>query len=85
MKPPREMGVLSSPGISESIPPEPIGIVFVVFGGLGSGCAASELSMTGSATPTQSASRLQEVSSIASWLTWRDVIPRSARFVAEAS
>lgn len=35
MKPPREMGVLLiALGISELIPPEPIGIVFVVLGGL---------------------------------------------------
>lgn len=35
MKPPREMGVLLiALGISELIPPEPIGMVFVVLGGL---------------------------------------------------
>ncbi len=34
-KPPREMGVLLiALGISELIPPEPIGMVFVVLGGL---------------------------------------------------
>ena len=75
-KPPREMGVLLiALGISELIPPEPIGMVFVVLGGLvfwPRGFRAVD-GWLGRKLPKRIAGTGS--SSIASWLTWRDVIP----------
>ena len=76
MKPPREMGVLLiALGISELIPPEPIGMVFVVLGGLVFWPRASEPSTAGSGENYPRRIAGTGSSSIASWLTWRDVIP----------